>query len=410
MKSKKNILILTQWSFKDPLIQAYTLPYVYIIANQLPEGSKVYLVTFEQKKLKMTPSERKEIKNTLIHKGIYLIDYNYSSFGVISLIKWLGNFLHLLALQFFKNIKYIHAWCTTAGSLGYILSKACGKPLIIDSYEPHAEAMVENQTWSRDDFKFKLLFYLERKLTGHAKIIISATSGMYEYALKKYGINIVNFYVKPACVDLHKFNISKKKNPKLISELKLENKIVCVYAGKFGGIYLTREVFDFFSQAEKVWGDRFRVLLLTPHNKEDLVNWAISSNFSPEKMIIRFVPHDEIPDYLGVGDFGITPVKPLPTKRYCTPIKDGEYWALGLPVVITRDISDDSEIITKYNAGAVIKDFSPESYKVVIDQINKLLEEPRQTLSQRIENLAKQFRNFSIAEDIYKTIYNNGSF
>ena len=40
-----------------------------------------------------------------------------------------------------------------------------------------------------------------------------------------------------------------------------------------------------------------------------------------------------------------TPVKPVPTKRYCTPVKDGEYWALGLPVIITEGISDDSGII-----------------------------------------------------------------
>ncbi len=407
MKSKTNILILTQWSFNDPLIQAYTLPYVYIIANQLANGSKIFLVTFEQNKLKMLPAEKEKIKKLLSLKGIFLIDYNYSPFGIISFIKWFGVFLHLFTLIFFENVKYIHAWCTTAGSLGYILSKASGKPLIIDSYEPHAEAMVENQTWSRNDFKFKLLFYLERKLSGHAKIIISATLGMRDYALNKYGVSIVNFHVKPACVDLNKFNISKKKNPKLISELKLEDKIVCVYAGKFGGIYLTKEVFDFFKEAENIWGDRFRVLLLTSHNKETLTKLATDSNFSPEKMIVRFISHDKIPDYLGIGDFGITPVKSIPTKRYCTPIKDGEYWALGLPVVITKDISDDSKIILKNNAGAVLKDLSPESYRNALNQINNLLEEPKQSLSLRIEKLAKQYRSFHIAEDIYKTIYNS---
>lgn len=405
MKSKKNILILTQWSYKDPLIQAYTLPYVFIIANNIPEGSKIYLVTFEQNNLKMSASEKENIKNTLSKKGIFLIDYNYSTFGIISLLKWFGVFIHLFALLFLKNIKFIHAWCTTAGSLGYILSKASGKPLIIDSYEPHAEAMVENQTWLRSGFKFKLLFFLEKKLTNHAQIIISATSGMREYALVKYGIEIVNFYVKPACVDLNKFNISKKKNPKLIAELNLEDKIVCVYAGKFGGIYHTQEVFNFFYEAEKIWGDRFRVLLLTSHDKQTLIKWAIESNFSPEKMIIRFIPYEEIPDYMGLGDFGITPVKSNPTKKYCTPIKDGEYWALGLPVVITKNISDDSEIIQTNNAGVVLYDFSPQSYKKAIDQINRLLDEPGETLTIRIHNLAKKYRNFNIAEEIYKNIY-----
>lgn len=407
MNINKNILILTQWSFKDPLIQAYTLPYVFIIAKQLPIGSKIYLVTFEQEKLKMAPSEKTVFKKMLKGKGVFLIDYNYSSFGIISFIKWAGVILHLFTLIFLKKIKFIHAWCTTAGSLGYILSKASGKPLIIDSYEPHAEAMVENKTWSPKGLKFKLLFFLEKSQTRHAKILISATKGMHDYALEKYKVNISNYYVKPACVDLTKFNISKRKNPALLSQLKLANKIVCVYAGKFGGIYLTKEVFDFFSAAEKFWGDSFRVLLLTPHDKETLFKWAIDSNFSTDKMVIRYVSHDQIPEYLGVGDFGITPVKSTPTKRFCTPIKDGEYWALGLPVVISRDISDDSGIILKNNAGAVINEYTEENYKFAIEQINKLLEEPLPSLSIRIENLANRYRNFSIAEDIYKKIYKN---
>ena len=405
MKKLKNILILTQWSFKDPLIQAYTLPYVYIIALQIPEGSKIYLVTFEQKQLRMSVDEKKKIKKDLSSKGISLIDYSYSPFGIVSFMKWIGSFLHLLCIIFLKNINFIHAWCTTAGSLGYVLSIASGKPLIIDSYEPHAEAMVENNTWSKNDFKFKLLFYLENKLSRHAKFIISATSGMHEYALKKYGIDLKNFFVKPACVDMNKFNLSKKKNRELILGLKLQDKIVCVCAGKFGGIYLTTEVFDFFYEAEKYWGDQFRVLLLTSYDKDELNRWAINSKFDSEKMIVRFVKHDQIQDYMGLADFGITPVKPIPTKRYCTPIKDGEYWALGLPVVITKNISDDSAIISKNNAGAIIEEFTPEGYKNAIEKINKLLSEPNEMLSKRIEKLAMEYRSFEIAEKIYKEIY-----
>jgi len=405
MSRKKNILILTQWSYKDPLIQAYTLPYVNIISAKLPAGSKIYLVTFEQDNRKMSDLESKEVKDGLKKKNIILIDYSYSPFGIVSFIKWFGSFLQLFFLIIFNRIKFIHAWATTAGSLGYILSLSTGKPLIIDSYEPHAEAMVENGTWSKHSFKFKLLFYLEKKQSRHAKIIISATSGMHEYAFRKYGVELNNFHVKPACVDLEKFNLSVRKNKDLIKEFGLENKIVCVYAGKFGGIYLTTEVFDFLHEAEKFWGNQFRVLLLTSYDNKELNEWAVKSNFDQAKMIVRFVEHDKIENYLGLGDFGITPVKTIPTKRYCTPIKDGEYWALGLPVVITKDISDDSEIIFNNNAGAVINDLNTESYQAAIQKINELLKEPQEKLSLRIEALAKKYRNFSIAERIYEEVY-----
>jgi glycosyltransferase involved in cell wall biosynthesis len=405
MSENKNILVITQWSFKDPLVQAYTLPYLEIISKKLPSGSKIFLVTFEQDNRKMTALERKQIANNLSEKEIILIDFKYSPFGVISFIKWLGNFIHLFFLVFFRRIKFIHAWATTAGSLGYVLSIATGKPLIIDSYEPHAEAMVENWTWKKESFRFKFLFFLEKKLSRHASFVISATKGMHDYAIKKYGIDLKNFYVKPACVDLKKFNPLYRKDKTLLNELGLTGKIVCVYAGKFGGIYLTSQVFDFFCEAEKFWGDRFRVLLLTSYNESELKDWASQSNFDSSKMIIRFVEHDSIEKYLGLGDFGITPVKSIPTKRYCTPIKDGEYWALGLPVVITKDISDDSEIIMKNNAGSVLNDLSTQSYKKAIEEINRLLAEDPGTLSRRIVNLARQYRNFDIAEKIYGNIY-----
>ena len=54
-----------------------------------------------------------------------------------------------------------------------------------------------------------------------------------------------------------------------------------------------------------------------------------------------FVPYNQITDYYQIADFAINPVKPVPSKRYCTSIKDGEYWGMGLPVVITKNISDD---------------------------------------------------------------------
>ena len=42
--------------------------------------------------------------------------------------------------------------------------------------------------------------------------------------------------------------------------------------------------------------------MLTSHDKQTLIKWAIESNFSPEKMIIRFISYEEIPtDYFRVN-------------------------------------------------------------------------------------------------------------
>ena len=50
MKLTGNILVLTQWSFKDALIQTYTLPYVEILRETIPDSRKIFVVNAEQEK------------------------------------------------------------------------------------------------------------------------------------------------------------------------------------------------------------------------------------------------------------------------------------------------------------------------------------------------------------------------
>ncbi len=406
MARKKNILVLTYWSYKDALIQAYTLPYLKLISDQLPFGSKIYLVTLEQKQLRMSIDEKTQVEERLRLHGIRLITLKYKKINLLSLIRWVGIGVYFVLFCFVFRIRFIHAWCTTAGSFGYLLSIFTGKKLVIDSYEPHAEAMVENKTWKKKGISFRILFYLEKKLSRRAHVIISATRGMNDYAKRNYNVTFKNFFVKPACVDLDLFSLDKKKNKELLKQFNFEDKIVCVYAGKFGGIYLTKEVFDFFRVCEKFWAEKFRVLLLTSHNKKEISSWCKSSMVDENKLVIRFVAHADIADYMGLGDFAVTPVKPIPTKRYCTPIKDGEYWALGLPVVIPANISDDSDLILENNAGAVLTNFNEKSYGIAIQEIDKLLNQPRQDLlSSQIRGIAQQYRNYEIARKVYQKVY-----
>ncbi|HNT51114.1 MAG TPA: hypothetical protein PKK67_11035, partial [Cyclobacteriaceae bacterium] len=95
------------------------------------------------------------------------------------------------------------------------------------------------------------------------------------------------------------------------------------------------------------------------------------------------------------------------TKKYCTPIKDGEYWALGLPVVIPANISDDSDIILRHEAGAVLTTLSKVEYERAIAVLDNLLKQPEAQIRMRIRRLAETYRNFQIAEQVYKTVYSN---
>lgn len=109
---------------------------------------------------------------------------------------------------------------------------------------------------------------------------------------------------------------------------------------------------------------------------------------------------------MGLADFALCAINPVPSKKYCTPIKDGEYWALGLPVVIMRGISVDSQIIEENRAGAILKSLDDAGYTNAAGQIDSIIKSRSRTeIYNQIRPLAEKYRNFTIAEEVYKKIY-----
>ncbi len=393
----KRILFITQWEFKDALVQTYTLPYVRII--QKITSCYPYVVTINKTRNSILVKKKDGIISIEIPRGKRLF---FSG--------WLLNIMALRKIIKKKKIEVVHPWCTTAGAVGAILKIWDKKlKLNIDSFEPHAEAMVENKTWKKNGLKFKVLFYFEKLETLVADQLIFAAEGMDKYIADKYKTTVLNYSIKPACIDLDAFSSKSLKNPGLVNKYNLNDKTVCVYAGKFGGIYLEDETFQFIKSCMKYWGeDKFRFLLLSNTCDHYLIGKLTKYGIAPNTVIKLFVPHNEMPNYLGLADFAISPVKPVPTKKYCTPIKDGEYWAMGLPTVIPPNISVDSDIIKESRAGAILERFDEAGCLAAIAQIDAIIKgKSRTEIYNQIRPLAEKYRNFGIAEAIYQKIYGN---
>jgi glycosyltransferase involved in cell wall biosynthesis len=372
---------------------------VYQIRDQLSRDSKIYIFTLSVNFSVRDPQTSVKIER-LRERGIFVVNSNYKPFGLLMILRLAWITARLIFFCFTKRITVIHAWCTPAGAIGYILSLFTCISLIVDSFEPHAESMVESGTWKKNGIAFRLLFFLERLQLKRAAEVICATEEMINYSQKIYGVRKSRYFVKPTCVDLNLFDPSRFEKTDLN---RMRNDVSCVYVGKFGGIYLEKEVFDFFKVAHTHWNGRFRVILLSNHSDEEIRSYCNASGYPYTAIEKKSVSHQEVPGYLASADFGICPVKPLPSKRFCTPIKNGEYWAMGLPVVITKDISVDSEIIEKNNIGYVLHELNGAEYLNAVKKIGTLIRQKE--LQQRIRTIARQNRDFKLSELVYKTIY-----
>lgn len=401
-----NILVATYWSFNDPLVQTYTLPYIEIMQKYLPAGSHIYLQTLEQKNYAIPKEKFRKIKDEYAARNIHIIDFSYARFGLKAIFNAFIFIPRLAILIFSKNINTIHAWCTPGGAIGYVLSKLTGRPLILDSFEPHAEVMLETKVWTRKSLAFRILFWLEKKQVQRAKAVIGLTRGMVNYSAEKFGVRPGKYFIKPSLVDFSIFNPFVPLDTRLQEELGLKDKIVCVYAGKIGGIYLTKEIFDLFKVASEYWGDKFKVLFLTRQEEAEVLGYAKRASLDPKVVVTRFVPHTDIAKWMRMATFAINPVKPVPSRKHCTSIKDGEYWGMGLPIVITPDISDDSSIIEQNQIGAILRGFTKDDYLNTVKEMDRVLHTAsRDELAGKIFAIGQKYRSFAIAEAIYKELY-----
>ena len=78
---------------------------------------------------------------------------------------------------------------------------------------------------------------------------------------------------------------------------------------------------------------------------------------------------------------------------------------MGLPVVISPRISDDSEIIEKENAGIVVDFSDGDALERSIEKLELLISD-KVNLKEKIRQIAIRYRSFDLAKKIYKEIYN----
>ena len=114
----------------------------------------------------------------------------------------------------------------------------------------------------------------------------------------------------------------------------------------------------------------------------------------------------DIPPYLNASDFGFVPVKQSPSRKFCSPIKDGEYWACGVPLLIFKGISDDYLVAEEKEIGIVMNDTSTESYQQTVEQIQKWIASGKSsTVRPYCVDYARADRDVKKYAALYKNVF-----
>lgn len=291
-------------------------------------------------------------------------------------------------------------WCrgATAGGIGVMAHRFSGIPLVVDSFEPHSQYMVDSGTWRKAGLKYFLQRKLEKSVQKRALALL-AVSEAYRHKLLSDRLQPSGLSVFPCVVDADKFAFNADARREVRRRLGVAaTDVVGIYTGKFGGLYYADEAFKLFRSAFDFWSGRFHLIILTGEEYHQVLTWCRNAKVPLGYVTIAHVDHDDVPAYLSASDFAFSTIKSVPALQYCSPIKYGEYWASGLPIITTLLEGDDARIIRE-EAGGHLLDVSAAGTDEARDVFAKVDAEIRAGRSGHYVSLARKYRNFAFIDD-----------
>lgn len=361
----KRIFVFAYYSFKDPVFQSATLSYLER-ANKTGNNFEFKLLTFEHPKFTYRINEIDAIENELKSLNIQWHRSQWRTGGffkpILKIIDLLIGIRKGYRIVKSHQCDLIYSEGVVGASIAHFISILSQKPHVVHSFEPHADSMLEGGVWSKRSWEYLFLKKFEKIVGRRAWVLITGTQA-YKDKIKEWREK-ENIYVIPSCVDENHFRFHQDSRDDLRGRNGIScSTIVLVYLGKFGGMYMEDELFQFFKNCEEESSMDFHYWIFSGDDNSWITRKFDDFGIPLHKRLVKKLDKNEVPNYLSAADIGIVAVRPFPSKRYCSPIKTGEYWSCGLPVIVPEGVGDDYQIV-KDNPSLGICTESIESYYV----------------------------------------------
>ncbi len=392
------LLFLSYWSAEEPLVRSTILPYLKLMSEDRLID-QVWLVTVERGGDPSLPG-----LNSMPGVHHVPVQMRWKGQGVLSKIDlFIRLFLVLVRMVRKQGVQVIDSKAALAGGMAYLVHWFTGVPFIVESFEPHADYMADSGTWSRKGLYFRLSGWLERKQQAHARFLVTVTNNFASYLLQS-DHSERRVRVIPSITDLDLFRFDPQVRAELRAELGWTDAVVGVYVGKFGGLYLDKECFQIFKVAHRVFGDRFKLVLLTKEPLKAIDAGLREVGLDAGDVVVRFEEHHRVPRWLSAADFGFSLVRPSPSSPYMSPVKNGEYWAAGLPVLVGDGVADDHHIVREHpGCGAVFDPHSMASVESGLLHVQDLM--GRSGTRDACMAVAREYRGLHIAQRNYDEMF-----
>ncbi|WP_157807235.1 glycosyltransferase family protein [Hymenobacter chitinivorans] len=371
------------------------LPFMQHAGRQQPD-IRLHLITYEQEEYALTEEQAAQMRAYLAADNIEWHPLKWHS-GRFKLLKkafdLLSGFLLVLKLRISPGARSIAALGTVAGAFAFVMAKLLGLRYYGFQYEPHSEFMRDCHVWPETSIAYRGLHYLERVSGMQADILSTGTVHMMN-RMKEWGTK-AEVYKLPSCVDETKIFFRPDGRARVRANYNIAaDKQVILYLGKFGGIYYDREIavlFRVFHQQNP----ELHFLIVSPDLPAHIAGLMQAEGLPETSYTITRSPYEQVQEYISAADFGLVAVPSLPSQKFRSPIKVGEYLCCGLPYLVCAGVSEDDLVAEKYDVGVVVNDFSEAEALRVYPRVEQLLNAEKTALRAKCRAAGIAYRGLS---------------
>lgn len=370
-KKPHEILYLSYDGMTDPLGQSQVLPYLVGLTKL---GYHFRLVSFEK------PERFEQFKATISAlckaNNIDWHPLKYTKKPPLLSTWWDVRKLNqkVKELHAEKAIDLIHCRSYISPIVALRMKKKHQIPFVFDMRGFWADERVDGKIWTLSNPIFKLVYdFFKRKeieflneasqtvtLTHRAKIEI--------LSWKKKLNKTPEIQVIPCCADLTSFDLAQVDSTKkadLQKSLSIDSThAVLGYVGSIGTWYMLDEMLDFY-KVQLTKNAKLLFLFVTGEKPETIYDKCAEKGIDLQHIRIVSCPYKEVPLYISLFDFSIFFIKSSYSKMASSPTKQGELMALGIPVICNVGVGDTDAIVSKYDAGILVENFTSECYEAI---------------------------------------------
>ncbi|MCC7503430.1 MAG: glycosyltransferase, partial [Flavobacteriales bacterium] len=379
----RTIVFLSYWGSDEPLTVSTVLPTLRMLIEQ-GMATRIVLCTVER---------TAQVPPAFNIPGCVHIQWSARQTGPKAIARALDlKHVHrdLVALLRSERPALLMARGVVAGGMAHFAARSTGVPYAVDYVEPHADYMVDVGEWRKNGPMYLGLSALIR-LQCRSALRLVTVSHNYRRILSAKGVPAERILVAPCPVDAVRMRFDLRARAEVRALIGASSGPVGIYLGKFGGLYHRAKSFVAFARFLELAGPEARFVVRTPEPPELVLEGMRSVGADTSRVHVGFAAHAEVPRWLSAADVAYAPYRGTPSSACISPMKIGEYWANGLPVVLTRGVGDDSAIIERERFGGAL--FDPEGTDIdhALETVLKVLTVADQRA--RTAELADRYRS-----------------